>query len=70
MWATVEINKIYNVYINFSLQTFGFGLLEVYKKVSPAFGLHGLFKILTTSDKSRGEVDVQKTYMVVDDILK
>ena len=56
------------------------GLLEVYKKISPAFGLHGgkvdnlsfggLFEILMTSDKSRGEVDVQKTYMVVDDILK
>ena len=56
------------------------GLLEVYKKISPAFGLHGgkvdnlsfggLFKILTTSDKARGEVDVRKTCIVVDEILK
>ena len=52
----------------------------MYKKISPAFGLHGgkvdnlsfggLFEILTTSDKSRGDVDVQKTCIVVDDILK
>ena len=56
------------------------GLLEVYKKISPAFGLHGgkvdnlsfggLFEILTKSDKSRGEVDVRKTCIVVDEILK
>ena len=56
------------------------GLFEEYKNISRVFALHGgkvddlsfcgFFKTLTTSEKSRGEVDVGKTYIVVDDILK
>ena len=55
-------------------------MFEQYKKSSRVFALHGgkvddlsyggFLKTLTTSEKPRGEVDVGKTYIVVDDILK
>ena len=56
------------------------GLFEEYKNISRVFALHGgkvddlsyggFLKTLTTSEKPRGEVDVGKTYIVVDDIFK